>query len=74
MREGFKHLRRWETAEAWVARAATREIRASRADMVLLRCGGDGAVAARSVAMEIVVSLLGFADRGVQERVLNGDA
>lgn len=57
-----------------MARAATREIRASRADMVLLRCRGDGEVAARSVAMEIVVSLLGFADRGVQERVLNGGA
>lgn len=55
---------RWEREEAWEARAKTREIRASRADMVLRRCVG---------VVELVVmiesDLLGFL--GVEVEVLS---
>lgn len=55
-----EHVRLWERAEAWEARAKTRETRASMADMGLRRVGA----VARSLAVELVTIrvdlLLGF--------------
>lgn len=46
-----EHVRLWERAEAWEARARTKETRASKADIGLRR----GGAVARSVAVELVM-------------------
>lgn len=46
-----EHVRLWERAEAWEARARTRETRASKADIGLRR----GGAVARSGAVELVI-------------------
>lgn len=53
----FEHLRRWETEEAWEARARTRETRASSADMVL-RCRGSLAADLEMIESDLRRSLV----------------